>query len=104
MPSLPVVLRSVQATADDETTSILADKPYEHGAVVRAGTWGGSTSAAIQVSADDTNWAPLLYSDGTAVAFTANGFVPVYKNLYYRLFITSYTGSATLFLDLVRIN
>ena len=92
------------ATADGTTSAIHATDEQVNGsqwvANITATTWGASTVATLQQSYDgSTRWSTVKTLNGDVAVSANEGFV-VPANLYYRLSVASYSGSAGLQLEL----
>ena len=92
-------VREIDITADGNSIVIDASSTQEANGewtiAIMATTWGASTSAALEFSMDQTNWAAVTLGNTISeVAFTANGAVIVPAGIFYRWVITSFAGSA----------
>lgn len=69
-------------------------KGGESKALIVEGTWGGTT-AALQISADGTNWVGMRpRANGAAISMTSNGHYTVWipPGCYLRITITGGAG------------
>jgi len=97
-----MAIEQVQIIADgasDVVGNIPNDKVPIRSVAIVADTWGGSTSAALEGSLDGIRFFPLEDNDGELIVTTINKHVVLKYGLIIRVTITSFSGSAGMYLQ-----
>lgn len=90
--TVPIMSVSGSLAATGATDAIKISKPFNF---VLSGAWVGSV--ALEATVDDTTWVNCVMPDGTASAFTINGFYAVpnvwQQGVLFRLNFTRTSGT-----------